>query len=203
MQPSLTYRGYRYIQITIPSSTEALPTENVQGLVLSSVQELIGTYEATTTDDTITNYVNQLFSNIQRSQVGNFMSIPTDCPQRNERMGWTGDAQAFSRTATYNADVENFFRQWMVALRDDQADNGGIGSTVPTYTTSTDVEFADGTTWAAAVCMVPWQLYTQYGDTQIIRENFDTMKAWLDGMDSFDFEANGKTYTGLSGKTTG
>ena len=203
IQPSLTYRGYRYIQITIPSSTEALPTENVQGLVLSSVQELIGTYEATTTDDTITNYVNQLFSNIQRSQVGNFMSIPTDCPQRNERMGWTGDAQAFSRTATYNADVENFFRQWMVALRDDQADNGGIGSTVPTYTTSTDVEFADGTTWAAAVCMVPWQLYTQYGDTQIIRENFDTMKAWLDGMDSFDFEANGKTYTGLSGKTTG
>ena len=105
IQPSLTYRGYRYIQITIPSSTEALPTENVQGLVLSSVQELIGTYEATTTDDTITNYVNQLFSNIQRSQVGNFMSIPTYCPQRNERMGWTGDAQAFSRTATYNADV--------------------------------------------------------------------------------------------------
>ena len=91
----------------------------------------------------------------------------------------------------------------MVALRDDQADNGGIGSTVPTYTTSTDVEFADGTTWAAAVCMVPWQLYTQYGDTQIIRENFDTMKAWLDGMDSFDFAANGNTSTGLSGKTTG
>ena len=114
--------------------------------LLKDIPILMISYEATTTDDTITNYVNQLFSNIQRSQVGNFMSIPTDCPQRNERMGWTGDAQAFSRTATYNADVENFFRQWMVALRDDQADNGGIGSTVPTYTTSTDVEFADGTT---------------------------------------------------------
>ncbi|MDO5422354.1 MAG: family 78 glycoside hydrolase catalytic domain [Eubacteriales bacterium] len=203
IQPHLTYRGYRYIQITLPSAGKALPLENVKGIVLSSVQEITGTYHATTTDETITAYLNQLFLNIQRSQIGNFMSIPTDCPQRNERMGWTGDAQAFCRTATYNADVQNFFRQWMVALRNDQADNGGIGTTVPTYSHTTDEPFDNSTTWAAAVCMVPWQLYTQYGDTGIIRENFETMKAWLEGMAKSPFEANGTVYTGLSGMTMG
>lgn len=204
IEPSFTFRGYRYVQITVPSRTEALPAENVKGVVISSIDQLDGTYNATTTDDTLTGYVNQLFSNIQRSQLGNFMSIPTDCPQRNERMGWTGDAQAFSRTSTYNADTLNFFRQWMVALRNDQGGNGSIGSTVPEFSTSDPKEnttsFADGTTWAAAICMVPWQMYTQYGDTVIVEENMDAMKLWLDGMDSYDFD---EEHPNLSSKTSG
>ncbi|WP_270739356.1 family 78 glycoside hydrolase catalytic domain [Massilioclostridium coli] len=207
IQPSFTFRGYRYIQITVPGLGKALPAENVKGVVISSIDELSGTYDATTTDDTITGYVNQLFKNIQRSQLGNFMSIPTDCPQRNERMGWTGDAQAFSRTSTYNANTLNFFRQWMVALRDDQYGNGSIGDTVPEYSSSDPKQefdsFANSTTWGGAVCMVPWQMYTQYGDTRIIEENMDAMKLWLDGMDSYDLEAKGKTYTGLSSMTNG
>lgn len=204
IEPHFTYRGYRYIQITVPNRTSPLPLENVKGIVLSS-EPVTGTYEGVTTDET-GKLISQLFKNIQRSQLGNFFSIPTDCPQRNERMGWTGDAQAYSRTATYNGDVQSFFRQWMVALRNDQGVGGrngdpagGIGSTVPTYSHSREDYFADGTTWAAAVCMVPWQLYIQYGDIQIVKENFETMKQWLDGMNSFTVPG----YEGLSSRTTG
>lgn len=207
IQPSTTHRGYQYIQITLPSHKGALPAENVKGLVLSSDEISTGTYEATTSDGNKTaRLVNQLFKNIQRSQLGNFFTIPTDCPQRNERMGWTGDAQAYTRTATYNSDVMNFFRQWMVSLRADQGIGsetevpGGIGSTVPTYNQTDDINFADGTTWAAAICMVPWQLYSQYGNTQIIEENIEPMMNWLNGMDFYDFS---ETYPHLSGKTTG
>jgi alpha-L-rhamnosidase len=120
IQPSTTFRGYQYIQITIPGHKAALPVANVKGLVLSSDALPTGQYEAVTADNNRTGMlVNQLFKNIQRSQLGNFFTIPTDCPQRNERMGWTGDAQAYVRTATCNSDVMNFFRQWMVALRAD------------------------------------------------------------------------------------
>ncbi|WP_300703733.1 family 78 glycoside hydrolase catalytic domain [Bacteroides sp.] len=207
IQPSTTYRGYQYIQITLPSHKGALPLENIKGLVLSSDEISTGTYEATTSDGNKTaGLVNQLFKNIQRSQLGNFFTIPTDCPQRNERMGWTGDAQAYTRTATYNSDVMNFFRQWMMSLRADQGIGsateapGGIGSTVPTYNQTDDTNFADGTTWGAAICMVPWQLYSQYGNTQIIEENIEPMMNWLNGMDFYDFS---ETYPHLSDKTTG
>lgn len=206
IQPRTTFRGYQYIQITLPNHTGALPLENVVGLSLSSDELPSGTYVATTSDGETGELANQLFKNIQRSQLGNFFTLPTDCPQRNERMGWTGDAQAYTRTGTYNSDTYNFFRQWMVALRDDQGVGseteapGGIGSTVPTYNMTDDTSFANGTTWAAAVCMVPWQLYVQYGDTKIIEENMETMRLWLDGMDHYDFN---EEYTYLSSKTDG
>ena len=207
IQPTTTYHGYQYIQITIPGHKGPLPVENVKGRVLSSDELPTGQYEAVTADNNRTGtLVNQLFKNIQRSQLGNFFTIPTDCPQRNERMGWTGDAQAYVRTATYNSHVLNFFRQWMVALRADQGVGsateapGGIGSTVPTYNQVDDPTFADGTTWAAAVCMVPWQLYIQYGNTLIIEENIETMMAWLNGMNFYDFS---ETYPYLSKKASG
>lgn len=207
IQPTTTYHGYQYIQITLPGHKGALPVENVKGLVLSSDEISTGAYTAMTNDGNKTaKLANQLFKNIQRSQLGNFFTIPTDCPQRNERMGWTGDAQAYARTASYNSDVLNFFRQWTVSLRADQgigsavAAPGGIGSTVPTYNQTDATDFADGTTWAAAICMVPWQLYSQYGNTQIIEENIESMMNWLNGMDFYDFN---ETYPHLSGKTTG
>ncbi|MDR2473655.1 MAG: glycoside hydrolase family 78 protein [Tannerella sp.] len=207
IEPTTTYRGYQYIQITLPNHKGALPVENVKGLVLSSDELPTGHYHAVTADNNKTGkLVNQLFKNIQRSQLGNFFTIPTDCPQRNERMGWTGDAQAYVRTATYNSDVLNFFRQWMVILRADQGTGsdteapGGIGNTVPTYNQTDDPTFANGTTWAAAVCMVPWQLYIQYGNIQIIEENIEAMMAWLNGMDFYDFS---ETYPHLSSKASG
>lgn len=204
--PTTTYRGYRYVQITLPSHKGPLPLDNVKGVVLSSDNLPTGTYQAETINPETTRLVNQLFRNIQRSQLGNFFTLPTDCPQRNERMGWTGDAQAYARTATYNSNVYNFFRQWMVTLRADQGVGsdteapGGIGSTVPTYNQEDDTTFSDGTTWSAAICMVPWQLYIQYGNTQIIEENIEAMMAWLNGMDFYDFSSE---YPYLSSKSTG
>ena len=188
IQPSATYRGYQYVQVTLPSHAGPLPLGNIKGLVLSSSEIPTGRYHATTSDVRTGELVNRLFRNIQRSQLGNFFTIPTDCPQRNERMGWTGDAQAYTRTGIYNADTQNFYRQWMVALRADQGVGndrevpGGIGSTVPTYNMTDDPSFATGTTWAAAVCQVPWQMYVQYGDRQVIEENIETMMDWLNGM---------------------
>ena len=206
IQPSATYRGYQYVQVTLPSHVGPLPLENVKGLVLSSSEIPTGRYTATTSDGKTGVLVNQLFKNIQRSQLGNFFTIPTDCPQRNERMGWTGDAQAYTRTGIYNANTQNFYRQWMVALRADQGVGndrevpGGIGSTVPTYNQADDPTFATGTTWSAAVCQVPWQMYIQYGDKEIIRENMETMMDWLNGM---AFYKTSDEYPYLSSKAAG
>lgn len=206
IRPRDTFRGYQYIQVHIPSHKGALPKENVRGLVLSSSEIPTASYKATTADGRTGELANQLFRNIQRSQLGNFLTLPTDCPQRNERMGWTGDAQAYVRTGLYQANTRNFFRQWMVALRADQgignATNipGGIGSTVPTYNRADDTTFADGTTWGAAVCQVPWQIYNQYGDTQIIKDNLEAMMDWLNGM---AFYRHSDRYPWLSSKTTG
>lgn len=189
IRPSKTFRGYQYIQVYIPGHEGALPLDSIKGIVLSSTEIPTGRYTATTSDGNKTGErVNLLFRNIQRSQLGNTLTIPTDCPQRNERMGWTGDAQAYTRTGIYQADLQNFFRQWMVSLRADQAVGddreipGGIGTTVPTFNKADDTIFAPSTTWSAAVCMVPWQLYNQYGDTRIIEENFQVMMDWLSGM---------------------
>ena len=206
IRPRDTFRGYQYVQIHIPSHKGPLPVENVKGLVLSSSEIPTGTYHATTADGRTGELADRLFHNIQRSQLGNFLTLPTDCPQRNERMGWTGDAQAYTRTGLYQADTRNFFRQWMVALRADQGIGsdteapGGIGSTVPTYNKSDDMTFANGTTWGAAVCQVPWQVYNQYGDTQIIEDNLETMMDWLNGM---AFYRLSDEYPHLSSKASG
>lgn len=206
IRPRSTFRGYQYLQITLPSHEGPLPLQNIKGLVLSSCEMPTGSYKATTKDEWGTELVNQLFLNIQRSQLGNFITIPTDCPQRNERMGWTGDAQAYCRTATYQADMRNFFRQWMRLVRADQAVGGGgnvpggVGVIIPEFNTARSTGFTDCTTWGAAVCMVPWQIYSQYGDTQIVEENIDAMFDWLSGMAFYPF--NDK-YPHLSARTGG
>jgi alpha-L-rhamnosidase len=183
--PNFTFRGYRYIEVTVPRTTSALPLGNVEGIVLSSIDLPEGTYEATTSDDNYTGTLaTQFFKNVQRSQVGNFFSLPTDCPQRNERMGWTGDLQAYAQSATYNSkDTQAFLRQWMVALRDAQGANGSVGTTVPIISLTGDSGNAmpQTPTWEGAVAQAPWQLYQQYGDTQVIRENFATIQKWLKG----------------------
>ncbi|WP_137294418.1 family 78 glycoside hydrolase catalytic domain [Nocardioides dongxiaopingii] len=183
--PNFTFRGYQYIEISVPRRTTALPLEGVDGIVLSSIDMPEGTYEATTSDDNHTGQLaNQFFTNAQRSQVGNFFSLPTDCPQRNERMGWTGDLQAYARSATYNStDTQAFLRQWMVALRDAQGSNGSVGTTVPVISLTGELGAAMPATptWEGAVAQAPWQLYTQYGDTQVIEENFATIQKWLKG----------------------
>ncbi|WP_157570942.1 family 78 glycoside hydrolase catalytic domain, partial [Nocardioides insulae] len=204
IKPNFTFRGYRYIEITVPGTSEPLPLENVEGVVLSSIDMPEGAYEATTSDDNYTGELaTQFFKNVQRSQLGNFFSLPTDCPQRNERMGWTGDLQAYARSATYNStDTQAFLRQWMGALRDAQGVNGGIGDTVPIISLTGDrgTAFPQSPTWEGAVAQAPWQLYTQYGDTQIIEENFPTIRKWLE---AYNTGVLSPDYPGLTSRTSG
>ncbi|MBM7519369.1 family 78 glycoside hydrolase catalytic domain [Nocardioides nitrophenolicus] len=201
--PNFTFRGYQYIEITVPHRTTALPLDGVQGIVLSSIDLPESDYEATTSDDNYTGRLaTKFFDNAQRSQLGNFFSLPTDCPQRNERMGWTGDLQAYARSATYNSsDTQAFLRQWMVALRDAQGSNGSVGTTVPVISLTGELGAAMPATptWEGAVAQAPWQLYTQYGDTQIIEENFATIQKWLKGYSDQPLSAD---YPGLTAGTS-
>ncbi len=202
--PNFTFRGYRFIEISVPGMSGPLPLENVQTKVLSSIDIPKSSYEVTTSDDNYTaGLANQFFKNVQRSQIGNFFSLPTDCPQRNERMGWTGDLQAYARSAAYNStDTQAFLRQWMVALRDAQGVNGGIGDTVPIISRTGDRgnAYPQSPTWEGAVAQAPWQLYQQFGDTQIIRENFPTIQKWLENYHNGPLHPD---YPGLTSRTSG
>ncbi len=120
--------------------------------------------------------LNQLQHNIQWGQKGNFLDVPTDCPQRDERLGWTGDAQAFSRTATYNMDVHNFFSKWLKDLAADQSDDGRVPFVVPNVLS----DMAGGSAgWADAATIIPWNMWLAYGDPKILDDQYASMKSWV------------------------
>lgn len=120
--------------------------------------------------------INQLISNIFWGQKGNFLDVPTDCPQRDERLGWTGDAEVFVRAASYNYDVERFFSKWLRDLAADQRPDGSVGSVVPDYLPEDEPSAA----WGDAAVICPWQIYQTYGNPKILREQFASMKGWVD-----------------------
>lgn len=191
IEPHFTYHGYRYIEIT--GLKEELPAENIKTLVLSS-QPMTATYESSN------ELTNRLFANVQNSQTSNFLSLPTDCPQRNERMGWLGDAQIFSMAASYNADVYNFYRQWLASVRAEQDETGNIPVYAPSYDTVTEEgvqlnsAFWDGTSWKCAIATIPYNMYIQTGRTEIIEDNMDAMYNYIKYLDNNDF-----VYTGADG----
>ncbi len=166
IQPSFTFHGFRFLEIS--GITEAIPAENVKGLVISSIGELASAYE------TSNELVNQLWSNITWSFRGNFLSIPTDTPARNERMGWNGDINVFSRTATYLGSVEPFLRRHLLANRDMQRDDGRFDDIAPVG------QGFGGILWGSAAMVIPWELYQQYGDKRVLEEHYDAMKAYVD-----------------------
>jgi len=173
-EPHFTFHGFRYI--AIQGLAEALPLDNIEGLVMASVGECLSDYH--TGNDNI----NQLYSNIVWGQRGNFLSIPTDCPQRDERMGWMGDAQIFARSATYNMMVEPFFTRWFQSIRDIQGDDGSYPDYVPKIGTppagSPKGHGALG--WMDAGIIIPWQMYLQYGDRRFLEEHWDSMVKYID-----------------------
>ena len=166
-EPHFTCHGFRYIEIT--GIDEALPLKNVQVIVLNSLQDR-NNCDYKTSDKLI----NQLFSNIQWGERGNFVSIPTDCPQRDERAGWSGDAQIFCRTATYNRNVNPFYHRWMLTVRDDQSAEGGFKDVNPTCKV-----FGTAFGWADVGVILPWQVYLQYGDKTMLEENYEAMKRYV------------------------
>ncbi|HHV99352.1 MAG TPA: family 78 glycoside hydrolase catalytic domain, partial [Clostridiaceae bacterium] len=164
-EPRFTFHGFRYIEVT---GYPGVPTaDDVTGVVVGSDIKPVGYYE---TSDPL---VNQLFSNIVWGQRGNFLSIPTDCPQRDERLGWTGDAQVFSRTAMINMDVNQFFRKYMLDVKTAQRANGAIYDIAPAQGHAVGEGNA---AWADAAVIIPWNMYITYGDTRIIEEFYDMMQ---------------------------
>ena len=165
IQPRFTFHGYRYLEVT--GVDRAIPIGSVKGLVISSVSELASGYE------TSNELVNKLWQNITWSLRSNFLSIPTDTPARNERMGWSGDISVFSKSATYLTDADLFLRRHLLAMRDIQADNGRFTDVAPVG------GGFGGTLWGSAGIVVAWEVYRQYGDVQVLREHYDAMKRYI------------------------
>ncbi|MBQ2956661.1 MAG: family 78 glycoside hydrolase catalytic domain [Clostridia bacterium] len=173
-EPMHTFFGFRYAKlIDWPCEVRA---EDFEGVVVCSDMEITSGFECS--DER----VNQLFSNIQWGQRGNFVDIPTDCPQRDERVGWTGDCQAFARTACINMDSHLVLAKWLGDLAIDQAADGGIPHIVPRVF-SKPQNFGSAA-WGDAATIVPWTLYQCYGDKDLLRRQYPSMRRWLDYIDS-------------------
>ncbi len=169
-QPLFTFHGFRFVMLKGLSTEPNL--DQITGVVIHSAMAPTGTFACS---DSL---INQLQHNIQWGQKGNFLDVPTDCPQRDERLGWTGDAQVFSMTAAFNFDVAAFYTKWMKDFPADQAESGRIPHVIP------DVLKGEGgaTAWADASIIVPWTVYLVYGDKRILSEQYKSMKAWVEYM---------------------
>ena len=171
-EPHFTFQGFRYIKIEgFPGE---IKPENFTAVALYSDMKPTGMF---TTSNAL---LNQLQHNIQWGQKGNFVDIPTDCPQRDERLGWTGDAQVFSRAASYNMQVNNFFSKWMKDVAADQLPDGSVPFVVPNVL---GVESAGSTGWADVATVIPWNMYVAYGDKRLLEEQYASMKAWVSFME--------------------
>ncbi|HEY5406721.1 MAG TPA: family 78 glycoside hydrolase catalytic domain [Ginsengibacter sp.] len=169
-EPHFTWHGFRFIKIE--GYPGEIKPEDFTAVAVYSNMEPTGTF---TTSNAL---INQLQHNIQWGQKGNFLDVPTDCPQRDERLGWTGDAQVFSRTATFNMNVENFFAKWAKDIAADQID-GSVPFVVPNVL---GPNAAGSTGWADVATIVPWNVYLAYGDKRILEDQYKSMKAWVEYM---------------------
>ncbi|MPZ96185.1 MAG: Bacterial alpha-L-rhamnosidase [Propionibacteriales bacterium] len=166
--PAFTFHGFRYVEVTGYPGTPA--KDAVTGKVIHTDTPVTGSLE------TSSEMLNQLQSNITWSQRGNFLSVPTDCPQRDERMGWTGDINVFAPTAAYNMDVSRFLGdKWMQDLRDAQRSDGAVTDVVPFV----PVVGAGNAGWGDAAVTVPYTVWQSYGDTSVIEDNYEAMAAWV------------------------
>ena len=166
LTPHFTFHGFRYLQIV----GKELPKEAVSGLVLHSDVRRTGTFECSDSR------VNRLWQNIVWGQRSNFVDVPTDCPQRDERLGWTGDANVFFRTAAFNYDVSSFFDKWLIDLASEQGEDGNVGHVIPNILG----QQAGASLWSDCATMIPWNEYLVYGDKDALRSHFPAMKKWAD-----------------------
>ncbi|MDR6880645.1 family 78 glycoside hydrolase catalytic domain [Bacillus sp. 3255] len=179
-EPHFTFHGFRYVElIGYPGEADL---DTIEGKVIHS--EMPETGKLVTNDD----MVNRLYANITWGQRGNFLSVPTDCPQRDERLGWTGDAQIFARTAAYNMNVSRFFTKYMQDVIDSQQPSGAFTDVAPDagwirhkmWNTNLNWFAPDNAGWGDAGVIIPWTLYVMYGDTRILTKHFDAMVRWVE-----------------------
>jgi alpha-L-rhamnosidase len=181
-EPHFTFQGFQYIAV------EGFPGEptldNFTGIVLHSDTPPAGTFECSNP------LINQLQHNIVWGQKGNFVDVPTDCPQRDERLGWTGDAQVFTRTACFNMNVAAFFTKWLCDLSADQRPDGSVTFVVPDVIAKTNTERlsmfrgSGSSAWGDAAVICPWTIYLCYGDTRLLEEQYPSMIGWVNYMRS-------------------
>lgn len=170
-EPHFTYHGFRYVEVT---GLKANPdTGMVTGCVVCSDTRRTGTLECSNP------MLNKLVENILWTQRGNMHSVPTDCPQRDERMGWMGDAQVFGQSAIFNTDMAAFFTKWMQDIRDAQATDGSFPDIAP-HACDPEVRFKNAPGWADAGVFVPWRLYQNYKDTRVLREHLEAARRYIE-----------------------
>ncbi len=171
-KPRLAFWGFRYMRVdSFPCEITA---DNISAIVVHSDIKRTGYLSSSS------RLLNKLFSNIIWGQKGNFLDIPTDCPQRNERQGWTGDASVFCKTASYNYDVEAFFEKWLTDLKLDQGKKGNIPNIIPqTVCWDWSTTETTGALWGDSATIIPYQMYKTYGSTRILKSLYPTMKRYL------------------------
>ena len=169
-EPHFTWQGFRYLRVEGISGE--LNPNNFTAVALYSDMETSGTFKSSNP------MVNQLQHNIRWGQRGNFLDVPTDCPQRDERLGWTGDAQVFSRTAAFNMNVHSFFSKWLKDLEADQVE-GQVPHVVPNIIGKNNV---NSTGWADAATIIPWNMYLAYGDKKVLETQYSSMKAYVESI---------------------
>jgi alpha-L-rhamnosidase len=171
LEPHFTFHGFRYVMISGYPGT--LSAEKIRGMVIHSDMEPSGSF---TCSDSL---INQLQHNIVWGLKGNFLDVPTDCPQRDERLGWTGDAQVFAPTACFNMNAATFYMKWLKDMATDQEENGAIGHVIP------DILGGNGATgWADAGVIIPWVVYKDYGDVTVLENQYESMKKWIGFMEN-------------------
>ena len=167
--PHCTFFGYRFISVT---ATNEVQIKSVKSIPVTSIADNLEIGTITTGND----LVNKLISNTMWGQKSNYLSVPTDCPQRNERLGWTADTQVFTETGTFFANTDKFFHKWMRDMRDSQNELGGFPGVAPLAQYGSE-KMRLG--WADAGIIVPWTIWKQFGDNQIIEENWDAMNLFI------------------------
>lgn len=172
-EPHFSFQGFRYVKID--GYPGELKLDNLTAVAVYSDMKTSGKFS------TSNPLLNQLQHNISWGQKGNFVDVPTDCPQRDERLGWTGDAQAFALTAAYNMDVSGFFTKWLKDVSADQLPNGSVPFVIPNVLTQNDAGSAG---WADVATIVPWDMYVSYGDQGILATQYNSMKKWVDYISS-------------------
>ncbi|HEY3113239.1 MAG TPA: glycoside hydrolase family 78 protein [Gemmatimonadaceae bacterium] len=171
-EPHFTFQGFRYVAVDGFPGTPTL--EAITGIVIYSDLTLTGAFETSNA------LVNQLQHNIAWGQRGNFLDIPTDCPQRDERLGWTGDAQVFAPTAAFNMDVSGFFAKWLADVAADQKPNGAVPWVIPDVLGRSSAGMAASAGWSDVAVIVPWTMYQAYGDTSVLALQYASMRAWVE-----------------------
>jgi alpha-L-rhamnosidase len=175
-EPHFTFQGFRYV--AVEGYPGELTLDSLTGVVVHSDITPTGHFECSNP------MLNQLQHNIVWGQKGNYLDVPTDCPQRDERLGWTGDAQVFIRTGCFNMDVAGFFTKWLRDLAADQGEDGGVPHVIPNVLGRRRSRLGGSAAWADASVVCPWTIYLCYGDTRILEEQYESMAAWVGCMEA-------------------